>query len=90
MRETYCKVVARLLEQNLPLTQTTARAIRAQCVAHVCTIAFLVVTGTSILSIWDIQVTLLAFVLRKRGLHPQNLLAPMSTLHFEYPVLAIV
>ena len=89
MRETYCQVVARLLKQN-PLGQTTARAIRAQCVARVSTIAFLVVTGTSILSIWDIQVTSLAFVLRKRGLHPRNLLAPTSTLRFEYPVLAVV
>ena len=80
MRETYCQVVARLLEQNPPLRQTTACAIR--------TIAFLVVTGTSILS--DIQVTSLAFVVRKRGLHPRNLLAPMSTLRFEYPVLAVV
>ena len=34
MRETYCQVVARLLEQNPPLRHTTARAIRAQCVAH--------------------------------------------------------
>ena len=90
MRETYCQVVARLLEQNPPLRQTTARAIHAQCVARVRTIAFLVVTGTSILSIWDIQVTSLAFVLRKRGLHPRNVLAPTSTLRFEYPVLAVV
>ena len=90
MCETYCQVVARLFEQNPPLKQTTARAIRAQYVARVRTIAFLVVTGTSILSIWDIQVTSLAFVLRKRGLHPRNLLALTSTLRFEYPVLAVV
>ena len=75
---------------HAPLRQTTARAIRAQCVARVCTIAFLVVTGTSILSIWGIQVTSLAFFLRKRGLHPRNLLAPTSTLRFEYLVLAVV
>ena len=90
MRETYCQVVARLLEQNPPLRQIKARAICAQCVARVRTIAFLVVTGTSILSIWDIQVTSLLFVLRKRGLHPRNLLTSTSTLHFEYPVLAVV
>ena len=90
MRETYCQVVARLFEQNPPLRQTTARTIRAQCVARVRTIAFLVVTGTPILSIWDIQVTSLAFVVRKRGLHPWNLLTPTSTLLFEYPVLAVV
>ena len=88
MRETYCQVVARLLEQNPPQRQTMARAIRAQFVARVRTIAFLVVTGTSILSIWDIQVTSLAFVLRK--LHPRNLLALTSTLRFEYSFLAVV
>ena len=67
-----------------------ACAIRTQYVSRVRTIAFLVVTGTSIHSIWDIQVTSLAFVLRKRGLHQRNLLAPTSTLRFEYPVLAVV
>ena len=71
MHETYFQVEARLLEQNPPLRQTTARAIRVQCVARVRTIAFLVVPGLSIHSIWDIQVTLLAFVLRKSGLHPR-------------------
>ena len=86
MRETYCQVVARLLEQNLPLRQAPA----AQCGARARTIAFLVVAGTSILYIWDIQVTSLACVVRKRGLHLRNLLEPTSRLRFEYPVLAVV
>ena len=84
MRETYCQVVARLLERNLPLQQAPA----AQYGAHARTIAFLVVAGTSILYIWDIQVTSLACVVR--GLHLRNLLEPTSRLRFEYPVLAVV
>ena len=48
------------------------------------TIAFLVVAGTSILYIWDIQVTSLACVVRKRRLHLWNLRVPTSTLRFEY------
>ena len=49
-----------------------------------------VVTGTSILCIWDIQVSPLANVGRKRGLHLRNLLALTSVLRFEFPVSAVV
>ena len=68
----------------------TARGLRVQNGVCVRTVAFLVATGTPIHSIWDIQVSSLASVGLKRGLHLRNLRMLMSTLRFEYPVLAVV
>ena len=64
--------------------------LRVQYSVRACTIAFLVVAGTSILYIWDIKVASLSCIVCKCGLHLRNLRMLRGTLGFEYPVLTIV